>query len=172
MRTQINHGIGAESLRPHSGHHFVSAGKTFLQLGQDIVFFLLLEACNTGIACGRMGCPQWGHAPACDEILLPQAGQSISWILMVSLLLFYFSVLPDADKNGKSYATFRKSEQKKRCPASHLLEAPLRAIIVDVKGTPVHKRVLPFNDNPQLRKLAVFKQIGCWKSKYKNLTMF
>jgi len=53
---------------------------------------------------------------------------------MMSLLLFYFSVLPDADKNGKSYATFRKSEQKKRCPASHLLEAPLRAIIVDVKG--------------------------------------
>ena len=116
MRTQINHGIGAESLRPHSGHHFVSAGKTFLQLGQDIVFFLLLEACNTGIACGRMGCPQWGHAPACDEILLLQAGQSISWILMVSLLLFYFSVLPDADKNGKSYATFRKSEQKKEVP--------------------------------------------------------
>ena len=87
MRTQINHGIGAESLRPHSGHHFVSAGKTFLQLGQDIVFFLLLEACNTGIACGRMECPQWGHAPACDELWLPQAGQSISRILMVSLLL-------------------------------------------------------------------------------------
>ena len=51
--------------------------------------------------------------------------------------------------------------KKKWCPASHLLEAPLRAIFVDVKGTPVHKRVLPFNDNPQMRKLAVFKQIGC-----------
>jgi len=57
---------------------------------------------------------------------------------MMSLLLFYFSVLPDADKNGKSYATFRKSEQKKRCPAFHLLGAPLRALVMDKKGTPVH----------------------------------